>query len=134
MYFYHREHGKYVRYDDKSNDYRIRDGRGIRSLQHFRTPCFATDPKTQDAIPNGFTHTAVAVLDTGECYSGSCSPWYGRDTYDRKRGYKISVGVALKKANLAVDSADFTVDHDVWGNDLRDIIRKTLDIPGKEVS
>lgn len=71
-------------------------------------------------------HTAVIVLKDGSCYVGEavCSEV---DSYNRKTGYNIAVGRALKSV-VSGNKPDFTVDQGLGGLDLRDRCRECLNM------
>lgn len=100
----------------------------IKDIEHFRS---RVDLVTE--LDNGRMychwgrpkHTAVIVFKDGSCYVGQaiCSE---KDTYNRKVGYNISVGRALKAWHSG-QKPDFTVDPATSGMSLRDVCRSYIE-------
>jgi hypothetical protein len=64
-------------------------------------------------------HIAVVITNDGACYVGECR--FGKlDTYNRRRGFEISLGRGLKRAARYENLYDFIVDNELSGRDLRD--------------
>jgi len=94
----------------------------IKDLEHYRIPAEEFD-QMEDLI-HGYVHLAALCMKTGDVYIGgaACSV---RDQYNRKRGYGVAVGRALKRA-LVKPFGDAVVPLEVVGLGLRDACRQVI--------
>lgn len=109
----------------------------VKDIEHFRVDYRDIpvddinnlwDNKRFIQVSGPVHHYACLAMKDGTVYVGKafCSD---QDTYNRKRGYTISLGRALKAATSPIPNRTFMVDTSLEGVSLRDACREALGLP-----
>lgn len=110
----------------------------VKDIEHFRIHVMEIPNDVYESItqgyryalnPSSFSHYACLCLVDGAVYLGEAHT-SAKDNYNRKRGYTIAVGRALRAA-VDKDSSPkhFWVQPDKEGVALRDACRAALGLP-----
>lgn len=97
----------------------------VPHIEHFRVPYYS--PMMGRGARHGYRHIAVAIDTGGKIYVGFAAPNH-RDAYDRKRGYVIAVGRALKRMVRGY-RPDYLDEQHRQGRALREWLQQKLGIP-----